>query len=95
MLGLSSVRDDVPYFWSDQYDIKLQILGSFGDFDQVVHREDRGTELTSFFLRGDKIVAVIGVNRVHDVAVARRLMQRGVAINSKSLASENLRAYLQ
>jgi 3-phenylpropionate/trans-cinnamate dioxygenase ferredoxin reductase subunit len=87
MLGIESIYNDIPYFWSDQYDIKLQILGSFASFDDIVHRGEKSTELTSFFLKDGKIVAVVGINRPQDIAIARRLMQKTIAIKPKHLRS--------
>lgn len=96
MLGIDSMYQDIPYFWSDQYDIKLQILGSFAEYGDVVHRGDNSSELTSFFLKDNKIVAVVAINRPQDIGIARRLMQKNVAVDSQRLIStENLNEILR
>ncbi|MGH2509361.1 MAG: NAD(P)/FAD-dependent oxidoreductase, partial [Ktedonobacteraceae bacterium] len=87
MLGMESIYQDIPYFWSDQYDIKLQILGFFTDYENVVHRGDKSNELTSFFLKDNRIVAVIGINRPQDIAISRRLMQKKIAVDHLVLES--------
>src|SRR5690606_34949374 len=96
MLGIESIYDEIAYFWSDQYDFKLQVLGSFAGFDDVVHRGEKSTELISFFLKGDQIVAVVGVNRPQDIAIARRLMKKRIDIKAKNLRStRNLNEFLR
>ncbi len=87
MLGANSKYQDTPYFWSDQYDIKLQILGTFADYDDVVMRGDVGGPFIALYLKRKKITAVVGVNRPQDVAVARRLMQKNLLIDPGRLRS--------
>jgi 3-phenylpropionate/trans-cinnamate dioxygenase ferredoxin reductase subunit len=86
MLGANSPYQDIPYFWSDQYETKLQILGLFSDYSDVVVRGD-DDQFTCFYIKRDKIVAVAGVNRSQDVLVARRLMQKKITVDPRDLAS--------
>jgi 3-phenylpropionate/trans-cinnamate dioxygenase ferredoxin reductase subunit len=87
MLGADSKYQEAPYFWSDQYDIKLQILGIFADYDDIVIRGDESGSFVAFYLKRKKIVAAVGVNRPQDVAVTRRLMQKNLLINPGLLVS--------
>jgi 3-phenylpropionate/trans-cinnamate dioxygenase ferredoxin reductase component len=87
MLGADSKYQDIPYFWSDQYDMKLQILGTFTDCDDVVMRGDERGPFIAFYLKHKKIAAVVGVNRPQDVAVTRRLMQKSLLIDPRHLLS--------
>ena len=87
MLGADSLYQDVPYFWSDQYEIKLQMLGSFANFNDIVVRGDKDSQFISFYMNNNEIAAVVGVNRPQDVAVARRLMQKKIAVDPQRLIS--------
>jgi 3-phenylpropionate/trans-cinnamate dioxygenase ferredoxin reductase subunit len=87
MLGAQSPYKDVPYFWSDQYDLKLQILGSFTEYDDIIVRGGKDSPFMSFYIKRNKIAGVIGVNRPLDMAVARRLMQRSLPIDLGRLVS--------
>jgi 3-phenylpropionate/trans-cinnamate dioxygenase ferredoxin reductase subunit len=87
VLGADSPYQDVPYFWSDQYEIKLQILGLFADYNDIVVRGDEDSRFISFYMKGNKIAAVAGVNRPEDVAVARRLMKKNIAVDPRRLVS--------
>jgi NADPH-dependent 2,4-dienoyl-CoA reductase/sulfur reductase-like enzyme len=61
--------DAVPYFWSDQYDVKLQMLGVPTDYDavEVVEGDTEGGEFVAAYGRGGRTIAVLGTipNRLH------------------------------
>ncbi|MBZ5632467.1 MAG: FAD-dependent oxidoreductase [Acidobacteriia bacterium] len=65
----------VPWFWTDQYDIHLQMAGLPAGFDQVVTRGDPQTRKFSvFYFRGGRLCAVDSVNRPADHLAARKLI---------------------
>jgi 3-phenylpropionate/trans-cinnamate dioxygenase ferredoxin reductase component len=86
MLGAAAPYRDVPYFWSDQYETKLQILGLFANYNDVVRRGD-GEKFISFYMNDDRIAAVAAANQPKELAVARRLMQKNIAIDRRRLVS--------
>src|SRR5947209_3470222 len=61
--------DDLPYFWSDQYDVKVQMLGVPSDYDKIdiVEGDPRAWEFVAAYGRGGRTVAVLGTipNRVY------------------------------
>jgi 3-phenylpropionate/trans-cinnamate dioxygenase ferredoxin reductase component len=76
MAGASTPYGEVPWFWSDQYDLNLQYAGAGLPWDEVVLRGELGTPpFTVFYLSGGKLVAAAGINDHHTVARARRVMQ--------------------
>ncbi len=96
VLGANSRYQDVPYFWSDQYETKLQLLGLCSDYEDIVVRGNQSGPFIRFYINGDKIAGVAAVNRPQDVAVARRLMQKKIAVDRLRLASvENLAELLR
>ncbi len=67
--------DKVPWFWSDQRDLKLQIAGLTAGRDQTVLRGDpAGGSFSVFCFRGSRLIGVESVNRPADHVVARRLL---------------------
>jgi len=75
MLGIATVHDKTPWFWSDQYDLKLIIIGLSQGHDQVVLRGDPATR--SFcvcYLRAGELVAIDTVNSPRDQMAARKLI---------------------
>lgn len=75
MLGLETVHDKVPWFWSDQYDLKLIIVGLAQGYDTVVMRGDPASRAFSVcYLRGGELIAIDTVNSAKDQMAARRLI---------------------
>jgi 3-phenylpropionate/trans-cinnamate dioxygenase ferredoxin reductase component len=95
MLGAEVTYNNIPYFWSDQYDIKLQMLGCFSHKCEVIRRGNDDSEGTWFFLEDNNIISVISVNRPQDIAVARRLIQKKISIDAPRLRYGDLHQILK
>jgi 3-phenylpropionate/trans-cinnamate dioxygenase ferredoxin reductase component len=75
MLGLTTVHDKVPWFWSDQYDLKLVIVGLNVGFDDLVVRGDPASRAFSVcYLRAGELIAIETVNHAKDQMAARKLI---------------------
>ena len=75
MGGLERPFEDVPWFWSDQYDLNLQYVGAGLPWDEVVVRGRFGFPPFSVFYLGEgRLVAAAGVNDGRTVSRARRLL---------------------
>ncbi|KEA61961.1 Ferredoxin reductase [Marinobacterium lacunae] len=80
LLGMRDEYRAVPWFWSDQYDTKLQIAGLSADHDLEVIRGDEHSGRFSVFCYAQKqLVAVETLNAPADHMIARRLIQAGVS----------------
>jgi 3-phenylpropionate/trans-cinnamate dioxygenase ferredoxin reductase component len=65
----------VPWFWSDQYDLKLQAVGLSEGYDQIAIRGDEAKEcFIAFYLRDGVVIAADAVNRAPDFMMAKRLV---------------------
>ena len=74
MLGGEKIYSAVPWFWSDQYELKLQMVGFSADGDTQVMRGDKSTnEFAVFYLKDGKVVAVDAVNAPREFMVAKQL----------------------
>lgn len=72
--------DSVPRFWSDQYDLKLQIVGHSGRCHQMVTRGSvEEGRFSVFHYRQERLVAVDSINRSGDQMAARRLIAAGIS----------------
>ena len=67
----------VPWFWSDQGPLKLQIAGLSGPQDQAVRRDAPGAGVSVFRYRDGRLTSVESLNRPADHMIARRLLQAG------------------
>jgi len=65
-----------PWFWSDQYDVKLQIAGLNTGYDRVVTR-DGGAAQSFWYYRGDTLLAVDAANDPRAYMIGKRLIEAG------------------
>jgi 3-phenylpropionate/trans-cinnamate dioxygenase ferredoxin reductase subunit len=87
MAGRPKDYSEVPWFWSDQYDLKLQIAGLARPTDTLVLRGDPASRKFSVFhLRDGRIAAVEAVNAGQDYMIGRRLIAEGRAVEAARLA---------
>jgi 3-phenylpropionate/trans-cinnamate dioxygenase ferredoxin reductase subunit len=87
---------DVPWFWSDQYDIKLQIAGLALDYDQTVVRGDPATRsFAVYYLDRGRLTAVDAVNSPRDFLEAKRLLAGRAELPPEAIAdtSRDLREF--
>ncbi|HEX5163615.1 MAG TPA: FAD-dependent oxidoreductase [Steroidobacteraceae bacterium] len=75
LLGLTTVHDKVPWFWSDQYDLKMVIVGLSDGADEIIQRGDPASRaFTMCYLKAGELVAVETVNQTRDQMAARKLI---------------------
>ena len=78
-----------PWFWSDQYDLKLQMVGLSQGHDACVVRGDMAThKFIAFYLRDGIVIAADAVNRPADFVQAKRLVAAAAHIDPCALADE-------
>ncbi|MGW5052170.1 NAD(P)/FAD-dependent oxidoreductase [Actinokineospora sp. NPDC004072] len=88
MLGQDVVYDELPYFFSDQYDVGMEFAGWVepGSYDQVVKRGD-GQEFHAFWLAGERVVAGMHVNRWDEgIGDVQALIRSGRGVDPTRLA---------
>lgn len=76
MLGATTDYVPKPWFWSDQFDVKLQIAGLNQGYDSVTLRQGAGTR-SHWYYAGDRLLAVDAMNDPRAFMVARRLIESG------------------
>jgi len=75
MLGNVTLHDKLPWFWSDQYDLKLVIVGVAQGYDRVVIRGSPATRsFSACYLRRGELIAIDTVNSPKDQMAARKLI---------------------
>jgi 3-phenylpropionate/trans-cinnamate dioxygenase ferredoxin reductase component len=87
MLGIVTVHDKVPWFWSDQFDLKMIIVGlSSGHDDIVVRGDPRSRSFSVCYLRAGELIAIETVNQTKDQMAARKLVPARVRPDRARLA---------
>ncbi|MBC2664647.1 oxidoreductase [Novosphingobium flavum] len=80
-----------PWFWSNQYDLRLQTAGLSVGYDQTVLRGDPATRSFSvIYLKHGKVIALDCVNMTKDYVQGRKLVEAGVAVDPAQLADASV-----
>ncbi len=89
--GEKQVYNQLPWFWSDQYDMKLQIAGLSQGFDDVVIRGDiqSSRQFAAFYFEGDRLLAADALNMPQAFMIAKKLLVSGRTIEKACLADES------
>ncbi|WP_295167530.1 FAD-dependent oxidoreductase [uncultured Brevundimonas sp.] len=87
IVGRAGPTPEVPWFWSDQYDVKLQIAGLPFDADrQVVRGDPTASGFAVFHLNGDRIVCVEAVNAPPEFMAGKQLIAKATPVDTGKLA---------
>ncbi len=87
IMGKAEAYEAVPWFWSNQYDLKLQTVGLSTGYDQTVLRGDPANRSFSvIYLKGGKVIALDCVNATKDYVQGRKLVLGGLMIDPVLLA---------
>ena len=94
--GAPAAYDQVPWFWSDQYDVKMQSVGLCRDADgwrsdrEVLRGNPAEKAFSVFYLKGDRLIAADSINAPADHMVARRLIGSRKAVSPQTLADPSV-----
>lgn len=89
ILGSERPKSEVPWFWSDQFDVKVKIAGLVNRREVTVQRGDSATgKFALFHCAGDKVVAVESVNSASDFMAGKQFIDRDVSIDVVRLADD-------
>lgn len=90
--GKDKVYRSLPWFWSDQYDLKLQIAGLSQGYDEVVIRGDKdaGRSFVAFYLKEGKLISADCVNRPQEFMISKKIISEGLPVDPARLADESI-----
>jgi 3-phenylpropionate/trans-cinnamate dioxygenase ferredoxin reductase subunit len=90
--GTPTAYAATPWFWSNQYDLRLQTVGLSAGHDQAVLRAEDpdGDSFSIIYLRTGKVVALDCVNRVKDYVQGRKLVEKGAVVTPERLADPSM-----
>lgn len=96
MLGAGETYHPFPWFWSDQYDMKLQIAGLNTGYTRVVTRQSGGGQ-SHWYFNEDTFLAVDAINAARDYMIGKRLLEMGKTIDPETAAdpASDLKALLR
>jgi 3-phenylpropionate/trans-cinnamate dioxygenase ferredoxin reductase component len=80
-----------PWFWSDQYDLKLQMVGLSERYDELAIRGSmESSSFIAFYLKDGVVIAADSVNRLGEFMAAKRIVGERMEISSARLADESV-----
>lgn len=90
--GKEKRYEALPWFWSDQFDLKLQIAGLNQGYDQVVCRGNpgEGRSFAAFYLAAGRLIAADCVNRAQEFIVSKRLISQRAMPDTAMLADDSV-----
>lgn len=96
ILGADRPYAAKPWFWSDQYDVKLQIAGLNTGYDRVATRGDGSGPISFWYFKGDRLLAVDAANDPRSYMVGKRLIEsdKSPDFDAVSKPETNLKLFL-
>ena len=89
--GTPMKYEQVPWFWSDQFDLKLQMVGMSQGYDTIVQRGSMDADdFAMFYLKEGVLIAVDAVNRPREFMACRKLVPQRPCIDPQKLADESI-----
>ncbi|WP_435311299.1 NAD(P)/FAD-dependent oxidoreductase [Primorskyibacter sedentarius] len=97
VMGADRSYDAKPWFWSDQYDCKLQIAGLNSGYDRIVTRQGEGGAVSFWYYAGDTLLAIDAMSDARAYMVGKRLIEAGKSPDSAAVAdpATDLKALLK
>ena len=82
----------VPWFWSEQYDLKLQMVGMSGGYDDIVMRGDMGEgKFSLLYYKREQLIAIDSINNAADHMAGRRLLAEGISPDKLAVTDASIK----
>ena len=97
MIGEVKEYNDPPWFWTDQYDLNIQVAGDMLDSDHIVRADERSGKFSIVAMRGADVVGALSVNAAKEMAMLKRVIAANARPSRADLESPayDLRAALK
>ena len=91
IMGNRDPYDQIPWFWSDQYNHKLQLVGISGEHDEVIMRGlESEQKFLLFYLKESELIAVNAINSSKEFLICRKLVANKVKISSDVIKDQSV-----
>ena len=90
--GENIIYDTIPWFWSDQYDVKLQIVGLSHGFDEVLVRKESKVQksFSIWYFKGKELLAVDAINNPKAYVLGTKFIREKTLINKEILMNKSI-----
>ncbi|WP_087504888.1 NAD(P)/FAD-dependent oxidoreductase [Neiella marina] len=91
LCGKPQTYDAIPWFWSDQYDVKLQMVGLSDDHDEAITRQEiEPNKFSVWYFKQHELVAVDAVNQAKAYVLGTKLIKTRQAVNKAHVADTSI-----
>jgi 3-phenylpropionate/trans-cinnamate dioxygenase ferredoxin reductase subunit len=90
IMGANTAYVAKPWFWSDQYDCKLQIAGLNTGYDNIITRGPDGEAVSFWYFQGETLLAVDAMNDARGYMVGKRLIEQGKSPSKADVANTQI-----
>ena len=78
LTGTKTAYDEIPWFWTDQFDQNFQILGEINHFDNKILRNYSENKNTIIYFKSKKIIGAVAVNNGRDISIIRKIIKKNI-----------------
>ncbi|MEC7830464.1 MAG: FAD-dependent oxidoreductase [Pseudomonadota bacterium] len=91
ILGHKEAYDQIPWFWSDQYDLKLQIAGLFGNYNDLIVRGNVDKKsFAVFYMDNENMIASDCINRPAEHMLSRKIIAERIVVDRSRLEDDSV-----
>ena len=92
--GIKTKYRSVPWMWSDQFNLNLQLTGLCDDYDEIIERGDNLVNgIIYFFIKNEKIYGACGMGLMgkvgRDIRIASKLIEKNITVDKKILSNQS------
>ena len=85
LTGTKTAYDEIPWFWTDQFDQNFQILGEINYFDNKILRNYSENKNTIIYFKNKKIIGAVAVNNGRDISIIRKIIKKNIVPNMEKI----------
>ena len=94
LMGLKTSYSEIPWMWSDQFNLNLQLTGLCDEYDEVIIRGNTlENGIIHFFIKNNKILGACGLGLIgkvgRDIRIASKLIEKNIIVDKKILLDQN------
>lgn len=97
MAGVPTSYNQIPWFWTDQFDINVQLIGVLSSGQRAVHRKYDRTRFVYFYFTNKKLRGAFGFNSGKDIRATQKMLEKDISPDPQELAdpSQDMRKLLK
>ncbi|MEL7121281.1 MAG: FAD-dependent oxidoreductase [Bacteroidota bacterium] len=88
--GKEKVYDSIPWFWSDQYDVKLQIVGLSDGYNKAIVRQEEEKKFSIWYFKDKELLAVDAINNAKAYVLGTKFLQKKLTVDPNKIGDPSI-----